>query len=97
VVDIGHSPVLETCEIGNQGVIDIAEGYVVVVALAVVRLPRAIALRVPVTLRQRVELAILGEIEPEAWDRCMVAEKAQRDSLVTYVDQWKAIWRQDSK
>src|SRR4051812_13901775 len=41
VVDVGHAPVLEACEIGNQWVINIAEGYVVVVALAVVMLIRA--------------------------------------------------------
>jgi hypothetical protein len=46
MVDIGHAPVLEAWEIANQWVINMAEGDIVVVALAIVRLPRAIALGV---------------------------------------------------
>ncbi len=42
----------------------------------------------PNNLRARVEGAIQAEIEPIAWDRCAVAEKAEQESLRTVLDSW---------
>jgi hypothetical protein len=42
----------------------------------------------PNDLRTLVEGAILLEIEPEAWDRCAVVEKAERESLRHVLDRW---------
>jgi hypothetical protein len=44
----------------------------------------------PNDLRARIEEAIRTEIEPEAWERCAVVEKAERDSLRSVLDAWKA-------
>jgi hypothetical protein len=44
----------------------------------------------PNDLRDRVEGAIVGEIEPEAWDRCRRAQDAEVESLQSLLDQWKA-------
>jgi hypothetical protein len=43
----------------------------------------------PNTLRALVEKAIRAEIEPIAWHRCAVVEKAEQESLRTVLDNWK--------
>jgi hypothetical protein len=45
----------------------------------------------PNDLRDRVEAAIQGAIEQEAWDRCTITEKAERESLRTVLDNWKGV------
>jgi hypothetical protein len=45
----------------------------------------------PNDLRALVEEAIKEEIEQNAWDRCAVVEKAERQSLRTVLDSWKGI------
>jgi hypothetical protein len=42
----------------------------------------------PNDLRALVENAILDEIEPKAWNRCAVVEKAERESLRHVLDRW---------
>jgi len=42
----------------------------------------------PNDLRALVEKAIRAEIEPEAWNRCAVVEKAERESLRHVLDKW---------
>jgi len=42
----------------------------------------------PNDLRELVERAILSEIEPVAWNRCAVVERAERESLRTVLDSW---------
>ena len=44
----------------------------------------------PNDLRACVEAAILGEIEPEAWQRCKVVERAEKESLRTVMAKWRA-------
>jgi hypothetical protein len=44
----------------------------------------------PNKLRDIVERAILHEIEPVAWKRCAVVEKAEKESLRTVLDRWGA-------
>jgi hypothetical protein len=44
----------------------------------------------PNDLRACVEEKILEHIEPEVWDRCMVVERAERESLQTVMKKWKA-------
>jgi hypothetical protein len=44
----------------------------------------------PNDLRRLVENAIKKEIEPVAWKRCAVVEKAEKQSLRTVLDNWKA-------
>jgi hypothetical protein len=51
----------------------------------------------PVTLRERVEAAIVNEINPEAWELCRVGERAQQDTLKSYMQRWKSICGQASK
>jgi len=43
----------------------------------------------PNALRALVEAAIKNEIEPTAWNRCAVVEKAERESLRHVLDSWK--------
>jgi hypothetical protein len=43
----------------------------------------------PNELRALVKKAIREEIEPRAWKRCEVVEKAERQSLRTVLDSWK--------
>jgi hypothetical protein len=43
----------------------------------------------PNDLRARVEAEILDQIEPEAWERYLVANKAEQDSLRSYFKAWK--------
>jgi hypothetical protein len=43
----------------------------------------------PNDLRALVEEAILAKIEPTAWKRCAVTEKAEQESLRTVLDSWK--------
>ena len=43
----------------------------------------------PNTLREIVKQAIVAEIDDEAWDRCSLIEKAERESLRTVLDAWK--------
>jgi hypothetical protein len=42
----------------------------------------------PNDLRAMVEEAIRDQIEPVAWKRCAVVEKAERESLRTVLDGW---------
>lgn len=42
----------------------------------------------PNDLRSRVEEEILKRIEPTAWNRCKVVEKAEQESLVSVMKQW---------
>ena len=44
----------------------------------------------PNDLRTIVEKAIKKEIEPVAWKRCAVVEKAEKESLLTVLDNWAA-------
>jgi hypothetical protein len=43
----------------------------------------------PNDLRALIEGAIQDEVEPSAWQRCAVVEKAERESLRTVLDSWK--------
>jgi hypothetical protein len=43
----------------------------------------------PNDLRALVEESIEAKIEPTAWNRCAVTEKAERESLRTVLDSWK--------
>jgi hypothetical protein len=43
----------------------------------------------PNNLRHCVEAAIMGLIEPEAWERCMHINKAEQESLRHILDKWK--------
>jgi hypothetical protein len=43
----------------------------------------------PNDLRAMVEAAILEHIEPVAWKRCRVIEKAERESIRSVLSQWK--------
>jgi hypothetical protein len=43
----------------------------------------------PNRLRARVEQQIQSYIEPEAWERCKLVERAERDSLRTVMRRWK--------
>ena len=42
----------------------------------------------PNDLRDCVEQAIMGLIEPVAWQRCEVVNKAEQESLKTVLEQW---------
>jgi hypothetical protein len=44
----------------------------------------------PNDLRACVEKHILANIEPVAWERCMVVERAERESLSTVMKKWRA-------
>jgi hypothetical protein len=44
----------------------------------------------PNDLRALVEKAIKAQIEPVAWKRCAIVEKAERESMRTVLDSWKA-------
>jgi hypothetical protein len=43
----------------------------------------------PNDLRATVDEAIRAEIEPNAWERCEIVEKAERESPRTVLDSWK--------
>lgn len=43
----------------------------------------------PNDLRAYVKEAILAEIEPIAWKRCEVVQKAEQELLRTVLDAWK--------
>jgi hypothetical protein len=43
----------------------------------------------PNDLRSRVEDNIKKHIEPEAWERCRVVDKAERESMRHFLDNWK--------
>jgi len=45
----------------------------------------------PNDLREIVEEAIKDEIEPIAWKRCAVIEKAEQESLRTVLDSWRSV------
>jgi hypothetical protein len=45
----------------------------------------------PNDLRALVDEAIRAEIEPTAWKRCAVVEKAERESLRHVLDSWKGV------
>jgi hypothetical protein len=51
----------------------------------------------PNDLRALVEKAIQAEIEPTAWKRCTVVEKAEQESLRTVLDNWNALSRSDER
>lgn len=51
----------------------------------------------PVTLRDRVEQAIVDRLDLEAWDRAEVVEQAERDSLASILNAWPGISAQASK
>lgn len=42
----------------------------------------------PPDLRERVESAIVARIDPAAWERTGLAEKAEQDSLRDILGQW---------
>ena len=42
----------------------------------------------PNDLRRRVKLAIENHIEPTAWERCTVVQKAEQESLRSVLDKW---------
>jgi hypothetical protein len=42
----------------------------------------------PNDLRSRVEDEIKKHIEPDAWERCQVVDKAERESLRHVLDRW---------
>jgi hypothetical protein len=44
----------------------------------------------PNDLRSRVENEINKHIEPEAWERCRGVDEAERESMRTFLDNWKA-------
>jgi hypothetical protein len=44
----------------------------------------------PNDLRARVQEEIVAEIEPVAWQRCDIVNKAEQQSLRTILDQWRA-------
>jgi hypothetical protein len=43
----------------------------------------------PNDLRDCVERAILELIEPVAWQRCEIVNRAEQESLRTVLDSWK--------
>jgi hypothetical protein len=43
----------------------------------------------PVTLRQRVEQAIRSVIDGEAWERCALAEEAEKATIRTVLGNWR--------
>jgi hypothetical protein len=45
----------------------------------------------PNDLRALVEKAIKHEIEPTAWNRCALVERAERESLRHVLDKWKGV------
>ena len=51
----------------------------------------------PVVLRDRVELAIVNELDLDAWERASVAERAEQDSIVGILNTWPGISGQASK
>ena len=51
----------------------------------------------PRELRARVEAAIEAHLDPEAWDRCEVAEKAEKASMQAFFNQFESILEQDSE
>ncbi|MDQ3525304.1 MAG: hypothetical protein M3451_09650 [Chloroflexota bacterium] len=51
----------------------------------------------PVVLRDRVEDAILGELDHEAWERANVAEQAEQESILRILSTWPGISRQAPK
>jgi hypothetical protein len=51
----------------------------------------------PVTLRDRVEQAVLDRLDHEAWHRADVAEAAERDSLTSILSAWPGITGQATK
>jgi hypothetical protein len=50
----------------------------------------------PVVLRDRVEQAILGRIDREAWERAEVTERAECESLATILNAWPGVARASS-
>lgn len=51
----------------------------------------------PVTLRERIEQAIVERIDPEAWQRADTAERAECESLATILHSWPGVSRPGSK
>jgi hypothetical protein len=43
----------------------------------------------PNVLRNLVEGAIQDEIEPRSWQRCAIVDKAERESMRSFLDSWK--------
>lgn len=50
----------------------------------------------PVVLRERLEQNILAEIEPEAWERVKLCEKAEQESLANVLGQWQKLTAKSS-
>ena len=44
----------------------------------------------PNDLRDCVEEAIRELIEPEAWERCETVNRAEQESLKTFLEKWSA-------
>jgi hypothetical protein len=51
----------------------------------------------PVVLRDRVEQAILDRLDPAAWNRAAITERAECESLETILSTWPSISGQGSK
>lgn len=51
----------------------------------------------PVTLRSRVEQAVLDRLDTVAWNRAEIAESAERESLLSILNAWPGISGQASK
>ncbi len=51
----------------------------------------------PVVLRQRVESAILGCLDQDAWNHSMGVEKVERESMSSFMGTWKSISLQAPK
>ena len=50
----------------------------------------------PVVLRERLEQAIVDEIEPEAWERVKLCEQAEQASLANILGKWQRIVTQET-
>ncbi|MEF8719296.1 MAG: hypothetical protein V5B35_01730 [Candidatus Accumulibacter necessarius] len=51
----------------------------------------------PVVLRQRVETAILGCLDQDAWDHSVNVEAVERESMTGFMDTWQSISRPAKK
>jgi hypothetical protein len=51
----------------------------------------------PNELRAKVEVAIAAQIDVEAWERCVVAENAEQESLAMVMQNWEAMYERGEK
>jgi hypothetical protein len=51
----------------------------------------------PIILRRDVEAAIARRLDLTTWERAEIAERAERESLVSILDSWPGISSQGSK